>query len=140
MKASIDAYDAPVKAAETPRETDAAVLLKAAMILQAVKAEPEGEDFYRALNFNQKIWSAIQAEMTDENPLPDEVKGHLISLSIFIDKQSFKAMAERDPKLLDSIINVNRQIAMGLTEAPADETSDGDTPPQPPQKNIDISE
>ena len=56
----------------------------------------------------------IQSEMTAENPLSAEIKANLVSLSIFIDKQTSKAIGSRDPELLDSLIDINRNISLGL--------------------------
>ena len=52
--------------------------------------------------------------MTEEHPLPVEIKANMISLSLFIDKQTNKAIGSRDPLMLDSLININRNIATGL--------------------------
>tara|TARA_B100000676_G_C18071803_1_gene844789 strand:- start:2443 stop:2871 length:429 start_codon:yes stop_codon:yes gene_type:complete len=118
------AYDKNIKTTESPHETDAAVLEHAAQILLAAqtlfkagKLEQE-EDFFMALNYNQRIWTVIQAFAAEENSLPDQLRANLISLSIFVDKQTYKALAENDPKKLDVLININRQIAAGFRSIP----------------------
>ncbi len=119
---SYGAYQAGVKRAETPVETDAAVLERAALVLEEVKQIPGEEEFFMALNYNQRIWTVIQAYITEDCPWPDLIKANLLSLSIFIDKQTFKAMANNNPDDLDVLININRQIAAGFRSVP---------PPQP---------
>ena len=113
---ALNAYDNRAKTSETGNETDAAVLEKAALMLEMVKNDPNSEDFSNALRHNQLIWSTIQAEMTDDHPLPDQIKANMVSLAIFIDKQTFRAFAELNPDLLNVIININRNIALGLRD------------------------
>ena len=118
------AYDKNIKTTESPHETDAAVLEHAAQVLLAAQtliAAGElvnDEDFFMALNYNQRIWTVLQAFAAEENPLPDQIKANIISLSIFVDKQTYKALSEHDPKKLDVLININRQIAAGFRSIP----------------------
>ena len=117
------AYDKNIKTTESPHETDAAVLehaaqvLIAAQTLMAAKEMDNDDDFFMALNYNQRIWTVLQAFALEET-LPDQIKANLISLSIFVDKQTYKAMSDNDPKKLDVLININRQIAAGFRSIP----------------------
>ncbi len=115
------AYQEGVKRAETPTETDAAVLENAALLLEQARKIPGEEEFYMALNYNQRIWTVIQAYVTGDTPWPDLIKANLLSLSIFIDKQTLRAMAESDPDKLEVLININRQIAAGFRSVPPPE-------------------
>lgn len=108
------AYGQTAKRVETPNDIDAMVLTTAAEKLSKVQATPEEDVFEEVLLYNQLIWTVIQSEMTEEHPLPVEIKANLISLSLFIDNQTDKAIGARDPKMLDSLININRNIAAGL--------------------------
>ncbi len=118
------AYQEGVKRAESPTETDAAVLENAALILEQAKGVAGSEEFFMALNYNQRIWTVLQTYATEENPWPDQITANMVSLSIFIDKQTFKAMAEGEPKNLDVLININRQIAAGFRSVPPAEKTD----------------
>ena len=111
---AVSAYGQTVKRAETPNDIDAMVLTKAAEKLANVQASPNDDIFEEVLLYNQLIWTVIQSEMTEAHPLPLEIKANLISLSLFIDNQTDKAIGARDPKMLDSLININRNIAAGL--------------------------
>jgi flagellar biosynthesis activator protein FlaF len=123
------AYDKNIKTTESPHETDAAVLEHAAQVLIAAQSllvareknaeigDFNDEDFFMALNYNQRIWTVLQAFALEEN-LPDQIKANLISLSLFVDKQTYKAMSDNDPKKLDVLININRQIAAGFRSIP----------------------
>ena len=108
------AYQSSQKVLEKKEDTDAMVLMIAADKLNDVKKNPDENIFEEALLYNQAIWTVIQAEMTEEHPLPVEIKANMISLSLFIDKQTNKAIGSRDPLMLDSLININRNIATGL--------------------------
>ena len=115
------AYESNIKTTESPHETDAAVLEHAAQILLAAKETDDDEEFFLALNYNQRIWTVIQTFAVEENNLPDLIQANLISLSIFVDKQTYKAMAESDPSKLDVLVNINRQIAAGFRSIPPPE-------------------
>ena len=95
-------------------EADAIVLRQAADRLQKAQQLPEEDIFEETLLYNQLIWTVIQSEMTAENPLSKEIKANLVSLSIFVDKQTAKAIGTREPELLDTLIDINRNISMGL--------------------------
>jgi flagellar protein FlaF len=112
------AYDNQIKTVESPGETDAAVLEKAAQILLAAKETEDDEAFYMALNYNQRIWTVIQTYMVEENPLPEQIRANLLSLSLFVDKQTYIALAEESRAKLDVLININRQIAAGFRSSP----------------------
>lgn len=95
-------------------EIDAMVLQEAAERLQKAQQKPLSDFFEETLRYNQLIWTVIQTEMTAENPLSSVIKANLISLSIFVDKQTPKAIGRRDPEMLDALIDINRNISLGL--------------------------
>jgi len=108
------AYQSSQKITEKQEDTDAAVLMIAADKLLDAKKSPGDDIFEEVLLYNKSIWTVIQSEMTEEHPLPLEIKTNLVSLSLFIDNQTDKAIGCRDPEMLDSLININRNIAAGL--------------------------
>ena len=128
------AYDKNIKTTESPHETDAAVLEHAAQILLAAQTLIEADklenedDFFMALNYNQRVWTVLQAFAAEENSIPDQIRANLISLSIFVDKQTYKALSENDPKKLDVLININRQIAAGFRSIPPAEEKPAPAP------------
>jgi flagellar protein FlaF len=76
-----------------------------------------------ALNFNQRIWSIFQSELSSEdNPLPKKLRLDIIRLSTIIDKRIFETMAEPSPEKLNIIININNNLAAGLRGSPGDFT------------------
>jgi len=114
LSRSRGAYQTSQKITEKEEDTDAAVLMIAADRLIDAKKLPEEDIFEETLLYNKSIWTVIQSEMVESHPLPLELKTNLISLSLFVDNQTDKAIGCRDPKMLDSLININRNIAAGL--------------------------
>lgn len=110
--------DDPKMRFENKREMDAAALSQAAYVLdQARQKLDDNEGCEKALTYNQMLWSIIQADVAqDDNKLPDELKANLMSLSIFVDKQTTKALSNPSEDIFDSLININLNIAEGLME------------------------
>jgi flagellar protein FlaF len=49
-----------------------------------------------------------------DNPLPEEIRQNILSLSVFVDRRIFEVMAYPAPEKLDILISINRNIAAGL--------------------------
>lgn len=119
---NLNAYQQAQKLAITPSAAESATLIKAAGILEKAKetitdAGADLQAFAAALKFNQKFWTVLQADLTsDGNKLSGELKADLLSLSIFVDKQTIKALSDPKPEHLDVLIEINRNIAQGLRE------------------------
>lgn len=116
----IKAYQGSQKMGMSPREAEAMAFTKAALLLEEASKDASNlPALSQALRFNHLLWTIIQADITEEaNRLPPELKANLLSLSIFVDKQTVKALKSGDPKDIEALININRNIAAGLrTEA-----------------------
>jgi len=112
----IKAYAQTQKSGLSPREVEAMAFTKAALLLDEAKQKLDDYDNYAsALKFNQLLWTIIQADIVDkENKLPDQLKANILSLSIFVDKQTIKALADTKAQHLDVLININKNLAEGL--------------------------
>ncbi len=126
---TLNAYQQAQRLAITPSAAEAASLSRAAVLLDKAKGaigtkgaigKTAGDDFAAyaaALSFNQKFWTVLQADLTaNGNGLADELKNDLLNLSVFIDQQTVKALADPKPEHLDVLIEINRNIALGLRE------------------------
>ena len=84
---------------------------------EAYKSKDE-QKMVQALDQNQKLWIMIKTLMMKNNTkLPQTVKDNLIKLADYIAKNTIvlgKNISQINEKLLDSFININRQIAEGL--------------------------
>lgn len=108
----------------TGRELEAMAFTRAALKLEdAKKLTDNPTEFAKALRFNHLLWTIVQADIVEpQNQLPPELKANIMSLSIFVDKQTSKALASRSGAELDLLININRNLAAGLrTVAAVDE-------------------
>ena len=101
------------------REAEAMAFTKAARLLAEARKNPGDYGAYAAvLRFNQRLWTLIQADLVEkENKLPNHLKANLLSLSIFVDRQTLVALTEPKAEHLDSLCNINRNIAQGLLAA-----------------------
>ncbi len=99
-----------------PARSEAWALLEAARKLNQTKDAPIDE-FRAALRVNWRLWTIFQASVLEpECKLPDEVRGNLLGLANFIDKTTVSLLAERDAKMIETLVNINRQISEGLFE------------------------
>ncbi|MBB4287348.1 flagellar biosynthesis regulator FlaF [Roseospira goensis] len=93
---------------------------KAAVMMEDAKKNTDDRAILsQALRFNHLFWTILQADITDPaNKLPNPIKANIMSLSIFVDKQTTKALRSSDPEDLDVLISINRNLAMGLRDNP----------------------
>ena len=116
-------YENVHKATISGRETEARVLMKAALKLKHCQdnweAVDHDEKLDEALKYNQRIWSIFQAELEKEdNPLDKQLRLDLLRLSAFIDRRIFETMSAPAPEKLTAVININQNIAAGLSVSP----------------------
>ena len=79
-----------------------------------------------ALNWNNEIWAAFMDDCrSSDNRLPEKLRGGILSLAIWVGKETKLAMnGDSD---LEMLIAVNRDIMKGLS---------GSGPPEPPNRSI----
>lgn len=72
-----------------------------------------------AVRVNWRLWTILQAELLDPHcPVPDDVRGNVLSLAQFVDRQSLDIIAEPKAGKLDVLISINRELAGGLYSQP----------------------
>ena len=114
---SIAAYRRRKEAAETPRELERRALTT--VIGKLIEGQRQGgRVLLEACLLNSKLWSALVVDLAlPENALPDDLKARLISIGLWVQRYTLKAMSGA---AVDPLIDVNRNIAEGLaTNAPA---------------------
>jgi flagellar biosynthesis activator protein FlaF len=116
----VGSYAQNQRSSETVRETEARALLNCANRLVAAQDINNGYEYYiDAIKHNQELWTLFQVMLADpQNPLPRDLKITLLNLSRYVDKVSLRASAEYNPDLLNSLIDINKQIAAGLSTSP----------------------
>ncbi len=133
---SSQAYQSSQKLGSSSRQTEAQALLETARMMDA-SINGEDSDAYRAaLRLNWRLWTIIQADVSSaENPLPDEIRQNILSLSVFIDKHTVNALAEPSGTKLRVLIDINRNIAAGLMTNVGEDAAMADAQPQPAAAN-----
>lgn len=133
---SSQAYQSSQKLGSSARQTEAQALLETARMMDA-SINGEDSDAYRAaLRLNWRLWTIIQADVSSvENPLPDEIRQNILSLSVFIDKHTVNALAEPSGSKLRVLIDINRNIAAGLMMNVGEDAAMADAQAQPAAAN-----
>lgn len=120
MQNGFNAYAAAAKTAQavvSPRELEAALLVKAATRLQIVADnwDQRASELDDALSYNRRLWTLlVSAVIAEDNPLPVGIKQNILGLANFIFNHTFQVAADPQPQRLGVLININRDIAAGL--------------------------
>lgn len=99
-------------------ELEARALIKAAGALNNVKEHWQGanDELTQALERNRRLWSILASAMREDDcPQPNEVKQNILNLASFIFKRTLEILAQPAPEKLDILININMNIARGLS-------------------------
>ena len=117
MRNAAQAYQTIAKQTASPRELEADLLLKAASRLQAIRDSWEASKatLDEALLYNRKLWSIFLTSATGgDNPLPADVRQNVANLGLFVMNQTVTVTADPKPERLNTLININRELAAGL--------------------------
>ena len=100
-------------------ELEIRALIKTASALNDVKENWDinnKENLNKALDKNRKLWSILASAMQEEDcPQPLEIKQNIINLANFIFKRTTEVIANPAPEKLEILININMNIARGLS-------------------------
>lgn len=129
------------------RELEAAVLLKSSIKMEILAKKMKSGERVKAqeignvLDSNQKIWQIFLSNMMDDNsPVPQEIKNNIANLSLFVFKRTNEIFLKRDPEKIQALIDINRNIATGLSKKPATTATakkETNTPQKPEVTSID---
>ncbi len=108
------------KSALSGRAAEAEAFVKSARKLhEAASGIIDSASYEEALQSNQKLWTVLQASLqADEGRLPEDLRQDILKLSIFVDKQTLKALADPSLRNVESLIEINRSMASGLFQKP----------------------
>jgi flagellar protein FlaF len=113
---SVDKYRQAQQTTENPRDVEYRLFARVTNALMT-NQDPKTTGFIQAIDWNRRLWLTLQSDLADEgNKLPRELRAQLISLSIWVDKHSRKAM--RGEETIQPLIDVNRAIMEGLAMKP----------------------
>ncbi len=121
----IDAYRRTSRLAPSPSAAEAEAFTKAARLLYQAGQAGTGQggskkfdyDAYAsALCFNQTLWTIIQADLgRDGSHLSAGLRRDILNLSLYVDKQTIKALSDPKAEYLSALVEIDRTIARGLT-------------------------
>jgi|APTNR8051073442_1049403.scaffolds.fasta_scaffold01865_11 flagellar protein FlaF len=104
------------------RNLEASVLLTAANRLETLRRDwrPSlADDLDAALLHNRKIWTIFACEAADgADRLPADLRNNIASLSMFVFRRSIDLQIAPEPRKIDALIQINRNIAAGLLSRP----------------------
>lgn len=112
---SYQAYQTASSRTEDPKTTEYRLLGQVTRALMELEGTDRLEIRKRAqiLDWNRRVWSAFAADCASEhNQLPDQLRANIISLAIFVSKETSQAM--RGHSDLETLISINRTIMQGL--------------------------
>jgi flagellar biosynthesis activator protein FlaF len=117
-------YAAAAQIASTPQEgnpraTEAWALTEAGRRLAQAAARGDAKTMREALRLNWRLWTIFQADLTVtlEAEPGNEVVINMLTLCQFVDHHTVDTLAEPTKEKLETLINLNRQIAAGLKES-----------------------
>lgn len=127
---SLAAYKKTIRESETPRQIERRILSRVTHDLaENGKGFDTSETFSERLSIlsnglrdslyeNQRFWSALRHDLAEPgNAMPDSIKASLISLALWVDRQTSELMSGRGT--LAGLIEINANIAAGLAGQPA---------------------
>jgi len=120
---ALRAYESAARMSTSTRELEATALFKAARKLEACQrdwnAADRGTRLEEALRYNQRLWTFFQSALSQpDHHLDAALRGNILSLSVFVDRRTFEVMANPDKDGLQALININRNLATGLSAKP----------------------
>lgn len=98
---------------DDPRDIEYRLLAQVTGAMIDAKNTKEVKPKIEAILWNSRVWSALRVDLYDEkNQLPEQLRGSLISLSLWIERETHAIMdGEGD---MDALIDINRNIMAGL--------------------------
>jgi flagellar biosynthesis activator protein FlaF len=111
------AYQQVGKQTVSPRVLEANLLSRAAAQLQIVRDDWDNKrhELHDALLFNRKLWNIFLTSVTGESSqLPEKLRENIANLGLFVMKQTVSMHDNPVAAKLDTLININRELAAGL--------------------------
>ena len=113
---SLQAYQKAAEQAEQPKQTEYRLFgLVTRALMDAAQADASDLKVrMKALHWNRRLWTTLAADCASpDNRLPMQLRANIISLSIWVDKQTSQVMQRHTS--IQPLIDVNRIIMQGLS-------------------------
>jgi flagellar protein FlaF len=122
MQSAARAYGKVAIQTSSPRELEADLLLLAASQLQTVHDkwdDNKRDDLDKALYYNRRLWAMFFAAVTaTDSPLPVQIRQNVANLGLFVMNETIELTGKPQREKLETLIDINRQIAAGLLNNP----------------------
>lgn len=114
LHAGISAYQNSSLTLKSARAQEAEMLARLNADLERARSnEKRDEHYHNALIKNQRVWNVFVVALAEEgHPYPDDLKARLISLGIWVNRQT--QLAINEPERIDALVSLNRDIIVGL--------------------------
>ena len=118
---------------QSQSEVEAGALVRTAARMNEAKKNYNNDKnaFYEALTRNRKLWTILVSNINEpNNGMSHELRQNLANLAYFIFKQTIRLMAGNDINGIDVLIEINMNVAKGLTSDRLKNKQEGSTEPQ----------
>jgi flagellar protein FlaF len=128
--AGVDSYKRALNTTSSSRDTEYRLLAQVtSALIEAQKADGDMKKnpkkmrlIAESLNRNNEVWIAFMDDCRDSsNKLPEKLRGGILSLAIWVGKETKLAM--EGTTNLDMLITINRDIMKGLSAIVPDDNS-----------------
>jgi len=99
---------------DDPRDVEYRLLAQVTSALIKARENPQDvKERVQAAKWNRDVWAAFRQDlMSDNNQLPQDLRASLVSISLWVDKETLAIMDGRGD--IDAAIEINRNIMAGL--------------------------
>lgn len=127
---SVAAYQKANQNTETPRQTEYRAFAIFTRAMEEADREDDTMARIRAVANNRRLWLTLQMDLlSEENGLPDDLRGRLLSIAIWVGRYSLKAM--KGEASVAPLITVNKQIMDGMKPQDPKQAEPGPVPSSP---------
>jgi flagellar biosynthesis activator protein FlaF len=101
----------------SPRVLEANLLSKSAAQLQRIRDDwnQGNAGLNAALLFNRRLWNVfLNSATSEESRLPPDLRQNIANLGLFVMKHTIAMQTRPEPRKLDVLITINRELAAGL--------------------------
>ncbi|MBE6444916.1 MAG: flagellar biosynthesis regulator FlaF [Alphaproteobacteria bacterium] len=105
-------------------ELESRALVRTASGLNQIKENwnERRSELGEVLEKNRKLWAILASAMQEDDcPQPKEIRRNILSLAMFVFQRTVDILATPEPQKLDILININMNIAKGLSGSEGEE-------------------
>jgi len=125
MNSGYNAYTKNQNVTDSPRDVEYRLLANVTGALVEAQKEPDNtKKRVESAIWNRDVWAAFRVDLSsNQNGLPEELKASLVSLSLWIERETMAVMDGTGD--IDALIEINRNIMGGLKPPSAQQPDDG---------------